>query len=209
MASEPAWWRGEKPAAEPRGSALDEVQRGEFSEFAVAPVVAGIGLREVNVFDARVTGADLALTDLHLKVEWSEFNDCRFHQKARPVLNEYGIAAQGSFGNSPAIFRNCTFEGVRFKLLGGFSMSRATFEDCTFVNCRWEGHFANDAWLINNRFIGKMNGCVWFGAGDVGRNVIAGNNFSETIFTTNVAFRNAFPVDDQTWPDGYEPLEDD
>lgn len=88
-------------------------------------------------------------------------------------------------------------------------MSRATFEDCTFVNCRWEGHFANDAWLINNRFIGKMNGCVWFGAGDVGRNVIAGNNFSETIFTTNVAFRNAFPVDDQTWPDGYEPLEDD
>jgi hypothetical protein len=94
------------------------------------------GLRDLYVFDARVTGADLAMNDVRLTVEWSEFEYCHFTQKVRPVLNEHGFAAQGSFANNPAVYRNCTFERVRFKILGGFSMGQALFEGCTFLKCR-------------------------------------------------------------------------
>jgi len=130
------------------------------------------------------------------------------------VLNEHGVAAQGSFGNRPSIYRNCTFDRVRFKALGGFSMLSARFEDCTFLNCRWEGHFANDADLVNCTFIGRMNGCAWFGHGTTPdgttkrRNVIHGNDFTRTQFTDNVGWRLGFPISDQTWPEGFSPLID-
>jgi len=147
-------------------------------------------------------------------VAWSEFDGCTFHQRVRPVLNESGFAAQGSFGNAPAIYRSCTFERVRFKGLGGFSLSQARFEDCTFLNCRWDGHFAHSADLIRCRFVGRMNGCVWFGD-DVRdtpgkpfrRNEIVDNDFTETLFTDNVDWRFNYPAEAQLFPTGYRPVD--
>ena len=154
------------------------------------------------MFDARVSGATLALSDINLTVEWSQFEDCHFTQQVRPVLNAHGIAAQDSFAIAPSIYRRCTFERVRFNMLSGFSLGRAVFEGCTFVHCRWEGHFAHDAWLVDNRFLGRMNGCAWYGHGQDGTNLIAGNDFTATRFTTNVAFRDGFPIDAQAGPTG-------
>ncbi|WP_156971227.1 hypothetical protein [Knoellia sinensis] len=150
---------------------------------------------------------------MSLSSAWSEFSDCRFRQRVRPILTEHGFAAQGSFGNGPSIYRGCTFERVRFKGLGGFSMMNARFEDCTFVNCRWEGHFAHAADLINCTFSGRMNGCVWFGhSGNPERggrrNVIRGNDFTQVVMTHNVGWRNGFPVSDQLWPEGHRPRVD-
>jgi hypothetical protein len=79
----------------------------------------------------------------------------------RPALNNNGFAAQGSLGNSPSLFRSCTFERVRFKTLGGFNLGQAWFDDCRFVDCLWEGHFALSASLVNCTFTGRMNGCAW------------------------------------------------
>jgi hypothetical protein len=115
-----------------------------------------------------VTDAQLWLNDVRLVVEWSEFASCHFRQRVKPITNEQGFSAQGSFANRQALYRNCVFERVRFKLLGGFSMSRGWYEDCTFLNCRWEGHFAHDASVVDSTFIGRMNGCVWFGESERG-----------------------------------------
>lgn len=151
----------------------------------------------------------MRLDDVALAVEWSEFHGWHLRQRVRPVLNARGFAAQGSFGNSPAVYRDCTFERIRFKGLGGFSMGRGWFENCVFVNCRWEGHFAHNAGLVSNRFIGRMNGCVWFGHSASGdRNIIRGNDFTQTEFTSNVGWRSDFPVPDQHWPTAYAPLID-
>jgi hypothetical protein len=92
-------------------------------------------------------------------------------------------------------------------------MGRALFDGCTFVNCRWEGHFAHDAWLVENRFVGRMNGCAWFGVGggpglDGSPNVVRGNDFTETRFTTNVGWRREFPIAEQLWPEAFSPLVD-
>lgn len=205
MTADPTWWRGGTPTASGRPADASPA----ISEISLPSLDDGIGLRRLDLVDVRVVGAEFSLTDIRLAVHWAEFEDCRFTQRVKPVLNDHGIAAQGSFAVSPASYRNCRFERVRFKLLGGFKMGRATFENCTFWNCRWEGHFAHDAWLLNNRFIGKMNGCVWFGTGDDGANVITGNDFTQTVFTTNVGFRSDYPVTDQRWPAGYQPLIDD
>jgi len=144
------------------------------------------------------------------------FDNCRFRQRVRPVLTEAGYAAQGSFANSPAVYRDCAFERVRFKTLGGFTLDAGRFERCTFLNCRWEGHFMFEADLIECRFVGRMNGCVWNGvvpelmdryAGR--RNVIVGNDFSQTVFTDNVGWRSSVPLRDQLWPVGYVPAAGD
>ena len=203
------WWRGLEPATEPRGEDVADRLTGPRTEILLPPVEDGTGLRRLYVFDARVSGATLALTDINLTVEWSQFEGCHFTQKVRPVLNAQGIAAQGSFAIAPSIYRRCTFERVRFNMLSGFNLGRAVFEGCTFDHCRWEGHFAHDAWLVDNRFLGRMNGCAWYGHGRAGTNLIAGNDFTATGFTTNVAFREGFPSGAQAWPDGYHPLVDD
>lgn len=39
-----------------------------------------------------------------------------------------------------------------------------------------------------------MNGCAWFGGGVDGANLIEGNDFTSTRFTTNVTFRDRFPI---------------
>ena len=203
------WMRGLQPATGPRGQDVENLLTGSHTGIALPPVEEGIGLRRLYAFDARITGARLVLDDLHLTVESSKFEDCHFRQRTRPVLNAYGIAAQGSFANTPSRYRGCTFERVRFKMLSGFSLGRALFEGCTFVNCRWEGHFAHDGWLVDNRFLGPMNGCAWYGHGVDGANLIEGNDFTVVRFTSNVAFRDGFPITAQQWPAGYRPLVDD
>jgi hypothetical protein len=125
------------------------------------------------------------------------------------VLNQQGIAAQGCLAISPSIDRGCTFERVRFTTLDGFSLGHATYQDCTFINCRWEGHFAHDAWLIGNRFRGTMNGCAWFGQGKDGRNVIEANDCTDAQLTRNVGFRGDVPIESQRWPAAFQPLVDD
>jgi hypothetical protein len=174
------------------------------------PAGGGASLHALYFFRARVRDIEIALSDTHLSVEWSQFDGCHFRQRVRPVLNADGFAAQGSFGNSPTVYRECTFERVRFKQLGGFSMGQSRFERCTFVNCRWEGNFAHQADLIDNTFVGRMNGCVWFGQSAAGRrNVIHGNDFSAATLGENVAWRGDFPLKDQRWPAGFSPLVDD
>jgi hypothetical protein len=71
------------------------------------------------------------LNEVSLAVEWSEFTDCHFRQRVKPIINDYGFSAQGSFANRPALYRNCVFERVRFKQLGGFNLTRGWYEGCT------------------------------------------------------------------------------
>ncbi len=171
-------------------------------------------LQGLGFYGAQVCDVELWLTGVHLAVRWSEFDRCHFRQRTRPILNSAGAAAQGCFGNSPAVYRGCTFERVRFKTLGGFSTDRATFEDCTFLNCRWEGHFAYETQLLGCRFIGHINGCVWGGESLATegiasrRNLISGNDFSRAMITDNVSWRRGFPLADQVWPTDYVPVPD-
>jgi hypothetical protein len=211
---DPVWWRGRQPADEPRGDVdPGTLLTGALGQVPDRPLVPALGLRPTRLFRAEVTGALLRLDDLHLGVEWSTFEDCTFRQRVRPVLNEHGVAAQGSLGIGAALYRGCRFERVRFKTMGGYILGEARFEDCTFVSCRWDGHFAHAADLVGCTFVGRMNGCVWFGhdSGHDGerRNTIEGNDFTRTTFTDNVAWRAGFPLDQQRWPDGFTPVVDD
>jgi hypothetical protein len=215
MNSKPEWWRGQSPPRDAWGLAsAAELVSGPVTTIdldAIAPSPHD-GLREVYFFRTTVSRVQLWLNDISLVVEWSEFDNCHFRQRVRPVLNECGFAAQGSFANRPAIYRNCTFERVRFKTLGGFVTGAGRFENCTFVNCRWDGHFAYDTDLITCRFIGRMNGCVWGGTGledSRRRNVITGNDFTEAKFTDNVGWRRDFPITAQIWPAGFIPCVND
>src|SRR6478735_10986201 len=204
----PDWWRGATPADAPARDSwptprltgnIDAIPDGELDPQ---------GLRPLFFFKASMTDKALWLNDARLAVEWSEFTNCHFRQRVKPITNEHGFSAQGSFANRPALYRNCVFERVRFKLLGGFSMSRGWYEGCTFLNCRWEGHFAHDASVVNCTFRGRMNGCVWFGESDRGPNGLRGNDFTQVQFTDNVAWRRSFPVGEQTWPPGFQPRVD-
>ncbi|MGW5192870.1 hypothetical protein ACWEOO_26735 [Kribbella sp. NPDC004138] len=216
MNSNPGWWRGQSPPGQARDVApADMLVSGPVTSIDLDAIAPRGGLRGVHFFQAAVSGVELWLNDISLVVEWSEFDNCHFRQRVRPVLNEYGVAAQGSFANRPAVYRDCTFERVRFKILGGFDTGAGRFENCTFVNCRWEGHFGYDADLIDCRFVGRMNGCVWGGTGlkedsrgQGRRNVITGNDFTEVTFTDNVGWRRDFPVAYQVWPDGFVPVVD-
>jgi len=60
------------------------------------------GLRRLYFFAAAVSDTCLRLDDVSLTVEWSEFSNVHFRQKTRPITNEQGFSAQGSFGNGPA-----------------------------------------------------------------------------------------------------------
>jgi hypothetical protein len=209
------WWRGGRPTAEPVGSPTQEALRtGPISALTAGPPNSAHA-RPLYFFRAEVDDAEVSLDDVHLAVEWSEFDHCHFRQRARQVTNAHNFAAQGSFANRPSIYRDCTFERIRFKTLGGFTLGQATFENCSFLNCRWEGHFAFDADLIGCTFEGKMNGCVWNGHGRptadgrTRKNIIRDNDFTRTVFTANVAWRSAFPVDEQCFPEGHQAVVDD
>ena len=210
MESFPDWWRGRRPPEVYDGPR--PVLQGPLFSLDVdqLPQNDHTGLRQLRLFRARARGLDVPLTEASLHVRWSEFDGCRFQQRVRPVLNAAGIAAQRSFGVEPSIYRSCTLERVRFKLLGGFSMGKARFEGCTFLNCRWEGAFAHHADIVGCEFVGKMNGCVWFGEDrrDPHRlrvNEIGGNDFTGVVFSQNVSWRHNFPVERQRFPPGYTP----
>jgi hypothetical protein len=98
---------------------------------------------------------------------------------------------------------------VRFKQLGGFKLSSGWFENCQFIDCQWDGHFAMEASLVDCTFSGRMNGCAWSGRSDGAPNYISGNDFTDVLFTDNVAWRNSFPMGDQRWPEGFGPVVDD
>ncbi len=139
----------------------------------------------------------------------------RFRQRVAPVLVHQGTAAQGTFALRPSVYRGCTFERVRFTVLGGFSTGVARYEECTFTDCRWEGSREGDADLVGCTFTGRVRGAVFFGESATAvegvqprRNLIRGNDFTGATIT-NTAFRGGFPVDDQRWPEGYEALVDD
>jgi len=215
MTDEPEWWRGASPPDQlpSEWPNFREFTTGRHTgALATPPLVPGLGLRQRFFFRAQVSDVELSLTDAQLGVAWSEFDRCLFTQRVRPVLNEHGIAAQGSWGIRASIYRDCVFDRVRFKTLGGFTLSAARFENCTFRNCRWEGHFAHSCDLVDCVFIGKMTGCVWFGEDREGRspprvNDIRGNDFTDTTFS-NVGWRFDFPVADQIWPEGHLPRAD-
>lgn len=215
VAGERAWWRGASPSVEPRGRVSSEsLITGRVVRIDGVTTTLVDPLQHLYFFSAQVSGVEIWLTGVQLTVEWSEFDGCHFRQRRRPVLNSGGVAAQGCFGNSPAVYRSCIFEGVRFKTLGGFTTGRATFEGCTFLNCRWEGHFAYETQLIGCRFLGRMDGCVWGGESHATadeparRNLITGNDFSRAGLTDNVGWRAAFPLSSQVWPTGYIPVAD-
>lgn len=171
-------------------------------------------LQSLGFEQAQASGLTISLDDRHLLCAWSEFDECTFKQRrSGRVLNAEGAAAQGSFGNRPSIYRRCRFVGVRFKSLGGYTMGQARFEECVFDRCRFDGYIHQDADLIDCRFTGKMDGCVWNGASSPyeggRRNVIHGNDFSEAVIGPNVAWRQDFDFAAQRWPDGFEPVVDD
>ncbi len=212
----PDWWRGQVPADRPPPwVGREEAVTGTVEKVDAPDIPLRDGLRPLHFFRAAVTDVQVWLNAVHLTVQWSSFEGCHFRQRVRPVLGTDGFAAQGSFGNDPALYRGCTFERVRFRTMGGFSLGQARFERCTFVNCRWEGHVADAADLLDNTFVGRMNGCVWVGRSRSDRypggrrNLIRGNDFTATELTDNVAWRRDFPLADQHWPEGFTPLVDD
>lgn len=120
-------------------------------------------LRRVEFHRAHVVGRTIPLDWTALAVGWSEFERCVFTQRSRPILNQQGFSAQGSFAHHPSVFRGCRFEGIRFGSLGHFSLGRARFENCTFIRCRFTGSFADDADFVGCTFVGKIDGGAWFG----------------------------------------------
>src|ERR1700754_5120105 len=107
VTDEPAWWRGEKPTEAPRVDA--GVITGDVSAITYPSANPLTGQASLYFFRAALRNTELSLDDVHLVVEWSEFHECRFRQFVKPILNELGFAAQGTFGSSPAIYRGCTF----------------------------------------------------------------------------------------------------
>jgi hypothetical protein len=136
------WWRNQEPPdAVPDGWGWDHGAwiSGTHIGTLPEPGPAQGGLIARLFFRARISDVDLVLNDVQLAAAWSQFDRCLFRQRVRPVLNEYGVAAQGSFGNRPTLYRDCTFERVRFKQLGGFSMHSARFERCTLSTVAGRG----------------------------------------------------------------------
>lgn len=207
----PDWWRGTTPQQlpTPTGTAIGEVVR-EFDS-SLLPVNEASLLRPVYFDQAHAAGLEVIVDDLSLVVCWSEFDQCTFRQRSRR-LNVKGIAAQGSFGNRPSIYRDCIFTGVRFRQLGGFSTGTARFVSCRFERCSFNGHFSFSADYIDCTFTGKIDGGVWYGTAPASgadadrRNVVTGNDFTGVTFGTNIGWRGDFDFTAQRWPDGYRPV---
>lgn len=211
----PKWWRGTEPTDLPAYGAMQLQGRVEAIDVEVIPLDPRDGLRALFLHRAHVTGITLPLDWMHLTVTWSEFDNCTFTQKGGRVLNEHGTSAQGSFGARPSIYRNCVFQSVRFKGLGGFNMMASRFENCTFIRCKFNGHNAFNADVVDCTFIGKIDGCNWYGTvpdhhNDAGRrNEIINNDFSQATLTDNVGWRGEFDMNAQTWPsEGTPPRPD-
>ncbi len=209
-AAPPDWWRGTTPR---RLSSFGGTPiRGQIREFddSLLPVNYVSLLRQAFFHEARACEIEIRLDDVALAVCWSEFERCAFRQRSRR-LNAKGVAAQGSFGNRPSIYRDCTFTGIHFKLLGGFTTGAARFIGCRFERCHFNGHFSRSTDYIGCTFTGNIDGCAWYGTippgdADAGRrNVITGNDFTGVTFGSNVGWRGDIDITAQRWPDGYHP----
>ena len=211
----PAWWRGTTPSSMPVYPGFirlhGELAQEDLPTFADRPP----DLQGLLIDQAHAQDLTISLDDRRVVACWSEFEGCTFTQRrGGPVLNASGAAAQGTLGwvNGPSVYRGCSFVGVRFKGLGGFTMGAATFEDCLFDQCRFNGHFAYVADLIDCRFVGDVDGCVWYGTApkDNGgrRNNIRGNDFIEASVSPNVGWRGDFDMRAQRWPDAFVPTVD-
>jgi uncharacterized protein YjbI with pentapeptide repeats len=201
----PDWWRGQTP------SRLRWPSRGQRITGSIdtwdgheLPRESD-GLHTVFFDQADLQGLTIELDSAHLSVLFSEFTDCTFTQRERGPTNSEA-AAQGSFANRPAIYRRCTFIGVRFRTLAGFDAGQARFEDCVFDQCRFEQFFPHETDFVRCRFIGPIKAAVFFGRTQTGRvNDIEGNDFTHAALSDNVAFRSDFPFSNQMWPEGFHP----
>lgn len=207
----PAWWRATAPIDLPAYGALQLQGQVDGPDLEAAPVDGHSGLRRLHLHRASLLGIAVPLDRMQLTVTWSEFDKCAFTQKSGRVLSEHGTAAQGSLGARPSMYRNCVFRGVRFKSLGGFSMGASRFENCTFIRCKFNGHSATEADLVNCRFVGKIDGCNWYSTApghkyQGGRlNEIVDNDFSRATLSDNIGWLGQFDIDAQTWPPGATP----
>lgn len=205
----PDWWRGTKAE---RGLVFgDWVLSGAVTALDASRLnpgtyedLVGLGFEE-----AQASGLTVPLDEAHLAVAWSEFDGCTFTQRSRRLMAS-GAAAQGSFGNRPSLYRDCTFRGVQFGSPGRFSLGAARFEGCVFDNCGWRSAFEYDADLVACVFTGKMQSGAMGGVSPrtQRRNEVVDNDFSAADISDNFAWRFDFPVSQQTWPPGFVAVQD-
>lgn len=206
-----AWLRGTKP--KPGTLYGDWVLSGPVTalDSARAHPDTYTRLVQLGFEDAQVVGLTVPLDELHLGVMWSEFEGCTFTQRKRRLMSS-GAGAQGFFGHprGPSVYRDCTFSRVHFGSLGMFRLWAATFERCLFDRCSWRS-MEYDTDFIGCTFIGKMQGGAFGGTSpNTGRvNRIVDNDFSAAdISRDNFGWRFQFPVEQQTWPPDFVPLQE-
>jgi hypothetical protein len=171
-------------------------------------------LRRYNFEDVRAVGAEFQLDEVHLTVMDSEFQGCVFRQQAK-ILGE--PPPQGNIGWRNVIYRDCTFERVRFRLGPGFYVDSARFERCVFRHCRFNSHFSFRADYVDCVFEGRIATAVFYGRDATAdfdsqkyepkTNEFRGNDFSKATLNS-VAFRKGIDVSGQKWPTGYMPVVD-
>jgi uncharacterized protein YjbI with pentapeptide repeats len=168
-----------------------------------------VWLRGYAFDEVKANGTEFDLDEVHLFILWSEFVNCVFRQRAKPLGDP---RPQGDLGWRPTTFRGCTFERVQFRIRGGFDVGQARFEDCLFRHCRFHEHFSHCADYVNCTFEGTISMAVFFGR-DTGdwcrgkRNEFRGNDFRKAKLQS-VDFRKGIRVDEQLWPEGYQPIVD-
>lgn len=208
-AGTPAWWRDTTPD---RGAVSgDWVLTGNVTEIDGSRANPGTyqDLVGLGFEQAQVSALTVPLDEVHLSVAWSEFIGCTFTQRSRRLMAS-GAAAQGSFGNRPSLYRNCTFKGVQFGSPGRFSLGAARFERCVFEGCGWRSTFNYDADLVACVFTGKMQSGALGGVSPrTGRvNELVKNDFTAAEISDSFAWRYDFPIAQQTWPPGCVPAQD-
>ena len=176
--------------------------RSDIAPGRVAPMAT-------YAFDGAVARqARFDLTDVHLTVQNSQFDECAFRQLRRPASD--GTWGQGSLARRVSVYRGCTFEGVRFRAREGFSVGVARFEQCTFQQCDFGEHFSFCADYIECVFVGPVQRAVFYGAAPDGHscdgkvNVFQGNDFAEAELV-DVGFRGGVDLGAQRWTDGLDP----
>lgn len=156
----------------------------------------------------RAVGSEFDLSEVALTIQHGQFDDCRFVQRRRPAGD--GTWGQGSLARRPTTYRDCVFEGVRFRVRAGFTVGAARFERCSFLRCDFGEHFSFCADYIGCTFAGAIKKAVFYGRAPDGHscdgksNVITGNDFTAATFG-DVGLRGGVPIEDQRWPRGIDP----
>jgi len=108
------------------------------------------------------------------------------------------------------VYRECVFEGVRFRVRAGFLVGAARFERCTFIRCDFGEHRSFCADYLDCSFVGPVKGAVFYGQAPEGnhydgkRNMFEGNDFTEAVLH-NVGFRGGIDATLQRWSAGFDP----